>query len=79
VDLERQVALLEGEYEAACGDCAADMGEEAVDQGGWVELARAVAAMPPEGVTEEAVVEFLRRQGLDSVGGYVDWDAPVDW
>lgn len=41
-------------------DCTADMGEEAVEAGGWVELTRSVML----DCTPDVAAEVARRKGL---------------
>ena len=65
--IEQQVAELRQMLTTSEKDLIADHGEEAglaiLDQGGSTELARAIVQMAPARISQEAIDEFLRRNG----------------
>jgi hypothetical protein len=63
--LDEQISALQAFYDTACADTAADQGEEIVDCGGWVELARATVDLAEPHISTEAKREFLRMQGIE--------------
>jgi hypothetical protein len=63
--LDQQIEALEAAYTSACEETAAEQGEEIVDGGGWVEIARAIVDLADPGITEEAKSEFCRMNGLE--------------
>lgn len=67
--LDEQFAALNSAYAEAEADAIGDNGDDAVESGGWAEIARAVCDLASPLVTAEAKDEWLRTQGLSS--GYV--------
>jgi hypothetical protein len=62
--LDEQIDSLQREFDAACQDTAADQGDDIVECGGWVDLARATVDLAGPEIEPEAKREFLRMQGL---------------
>ena len=62
--IDEQIDSLQREFAAACQDTAADQGQDAVDNGGWIDLARATVDLAAPDITDEAKREFLRMHGL---------------
>jgi hypothetical protein len=63
--LDQQISALQAFFDTACADTAADQGEEIVDCGGWVELARAAVDLAEAHISAEAKREFLRMNGVE--------------
>jgi hypothetical protein len=63
--LEEAIDQLETAFLGACEDTEADQ-PGAVDAGGWVELARAIADLAGAEISAEAKAEFFRRNGIEA-------------
>jgi hypothetical protein len=87
MDLEEQIQKLEEQFKLAEKDVVADMGEEAWESGGWVEIAYNIASLGGPEISLEAKREFLRCQGV-TASPVSAWDhsifpktddEPEDW
>lgn len=64
-DAEAQEAdVLYDETEAAIAGASADMGEEAIEAGGWVDVVRSIISMSE--APDVVKLDVLRRHGLEA-------------